>query len=162
MLTRLIVSNSLRLMDYSPLASSVHGILQARILAWVATSSSRGIFRTQGLNPHLLHHLHSQANSLSLIQLGSPLNQLLSLGGSQFPSSTQSIWTQNCRSTHAWVGIFSGSINTEWVAGVCGLRQHRCTGHLMWADAGGSVAGMARTPAMVLAETSVHWQAPGQ
>ena len=29
-------------MDYSPPSSSVHGILQARILEWVATSSSRG------------------------------------------------------------------------------------------------------------------------
>ena len=30
------------LMDYSLQGSSVHGILQARILEWVATSSSRG------------------------------------------------------------------------------------------------------------------------
>ena len=29
-------------MDYSPTGSSVHGIFQARILVWVATSSSRG------------------------------------------------------------------------------------------------------------------------
>ena len=29
-------------MDYSPSGSSVHGILQARILEWVAISSSRG------------------------------------------------------------------------------------------------------------------------
>ena len=28
-------------MDYSPLGSSVHGILQAKILEWVAISSSR-------------------------------------------------------------------------------------------------------------------------
>ena len=72
MLTRLVVSNSLRLMDCSLPASSVHGILQARIQAWVATSSSRGIFPTQGLNPHFLHLLHWQVNSLSLSQLGSP------------------------------------------------------------------------------------------
>jgi len=31
--------------------SSVHGILQARILEWVAMPSSRGIFPTQGSNP---------------------------------------------------------------------------------------------------------------
>jgi len=30
-----------------------HGILQARIPEWVAISSSRGFFPTQGLNPHL-------------------------------------------------------------------------------------------------------------
>ena len=29
-------------MDYSPPSSSVHGILQARILEWVAISFSRG------------------------------------------------------------------------------------------------------------------------
>ena len=28
--------------DYSPLGSSVHGIFQARILEWIAISSSRG------------------------------------------------------------------------------------------------------------------------
>ena len=31
-------------MDCSPLGSSVHGILQARILEWIAKSSSRGSF----------------------------------------------------------------------------------------------------------------------
>ena len=40
-------------MDCSPPGSSVHGILQARILEWVAISFSRGIFLTQGLNLHL-------------------------------------------------------------------------------------------------------------
>ena len=34
-----ILGNS---MDYSPLGSSVHGILQARILEWVTISFSRG------------------------------------------------------------------------------------------------------------------------
>ena len=32
-------------MDYSPPGPSVHGILQARILEWVAISFSRGYFR---------------------------------------------------------------------------------------------------------------------
>ena len=36
--------------DCSPPGSSVHGILQARILEWVAIPFSRGIFLTQGLN----------------------------------------------------------------------------------------------------------------
>ena len=35
--------------------SSVHGLFQARILEWVAMSSSRGSFPTQGSNPDLLH-----------------------------------------------------------------------------------------------------------
>ena len=38
----------------SPPGFSVHGILQARILEWVAMPSSRGIFPSQGSNPHLL------------------------------------------------------------------------------------------------------------
>ena len=44
--------------DCSPPGSSVHGISQARTLEWVAIPSSRGIFPTQGLNPHLLCLLH--------------------------------------------------------------------------------------------------------
>ena len=39
--------------DCSPPGSSVHGILQARILEWIAISLSRGIFLTQGSNPSL-------------------------------------------------------------------------------------------------------------
>ena len=34
---------------------SVRGILQARILEWVAISFSKGIFPTQGSNPGLPH-----------------------------------------------------------------------------------------------------------
>ena len=41
-------------MNCSPPGSSVHGILQARILEWVTRPSSRGIFLTQGSNLHLL------------------------------------------------------------------------------------------------------------
>ena len=37
-----VMSDSLDPMDYSPPGSSVHGILQARILEWVAMPSSRG------------------------------------------------------------------------------------------------------------------------
>ena len=41
--------------DCSLPGSSVHGVLQARILEWVAMCFSRGIFPTQGLNPSLSH-----------------------------------------------------------------------------------------------------------
>ena len=37
-----VVSDSLRPMDCSPPSSSIHGILQARILEWIAISFSRG------------------------------------------------------------------------------------------------------------------------
>ena len=41
-------------MDCSPPGSSVHGIVQATVLEWVAVSFSRGIFQSQGSNPCLL------------------------------------------------------------------------------------------------------------
>ena len=44
--------------DLSPPGSSVHGILQARILDGVVMPFSKGIFLTQGWNPCLLHLLH--------------------------------------------------------------------------------------------------------
>ena len=53
--------------DCSPPGASVLGILQARILEWVAISSSRGIFPTQGSNSRLLHR---QLDSLPLSHLG--------------------------------------------------------------------------------------------
>ena len=57
--------------DYSLPGSSVHGILQARILEWVAIpfSGGRGVFQTQGSNPQLLH---CQADSLPWSHLVSP------------------------------------------------------------------------------------------
>ena len=42
-------------MDCSPPGSSVHEILQARIMEWIAISLLQGIFPTQGLNLDLLH-----------------------------------------------------------------------------------------------------------
>ena len=50
-------------MDCSPPGSSVHGILQASILEWVAMPLLQGIFPTQGPNlvlsvwQQVLHHL---------------------------------------------------------------------------------------------------------
>ena len=42
-------------MDCSPPGSSVHGVLQERILEWVAIPFSSRVFPTQGLNLGLLH-----------------------------------------------------------------------------------------------------------
>ena len=42
----------------SPPGSSVHGVLQARILELDCHALLQGIFLTQGLNPHLLCLLH--------------------------------------------------------------------------------------------------------
>ena len=59
-------------MDCSPPVSSVHGILQARILEWVAMPSCRGSSQSQGLNLHLLCLLHHQADSLPSAPLWKP------------------------------------------------------------------------------------------
>ena len=59
-------------MDCSLPDSSVHGILQARILEEDCHSLLQGIFLTQGLNPVLLCLLHWQAGSLPLDHLGIP------------------------------------------------------------------------------------------
>ena len=58
-------------MDCSPPGSSVHGILQARILEWVAMPFS--IFPTQGSNLCLLHLLPWQVGSLLLPPPGKPI-----------------------------------------------------------------------------------------
>ena len=64
-------------MDYSPLSSSVHGILQARILEWVSCSLFQGIFPTQRSNPGLphcrqiLYHLSHQRSPRKLKWVGS-------------------------------------------------------------------------------------------
>ena len=58
-------------MDCSPPGSPVPGILQARILEWLAFPTPR-IFSTQGSNPHLLSLLHWQVGSLPLVPPGKP------------------------------------------------------------------------------------------
>ena len=62
-----VVSDSCNPMDGSSLGSSVHGILQARILEWAAIASP--IFLTQGSNLRLLHWY---MGSFLLNHLGSP------------------------------------------------------------------------------------------
>ena len=66
-------------MGCSPPGSSVHGILQARILQWVAMT-----FLTQGLSPCLLRLLHWQLGSLPVApsgKLSSGYSRLWTLSG---------------------------------------------------------------------------------
>ena len=51
-------------MDCSPPGSSVHGILQARILEWVTMPSSRGSFQSRDRTPVSYHLLHWRVDSL--------------------------------------------------------------------------------------------------
>ena len=49
------------------------GILQVRILEWVAMPSSRGVFQTQGSNRHVLCLLYWQVDYLPLVPPGKSL-----------------------------------------------------------------------------------------
>ena len=75
-----VVSDSCDSMDCSPLGSSVHRILSARILVG-SHSLLQGIFPTQGSNPGLLHcrqipyHLSHQGSPQPLTT--DPMTQLL-------------------------------------------------------------------------------------
>ena len=71
-----ILSDSLRHGGLEPARLlSVHGILQARILEWVAMLSLQGILLTQGLNPGLPHHpwMSHQGSPTSSLELGKPI-----------------------------------------------------------------------------------------
>ena len=57
-------------MGCSPTGSSVHGVLQARVVEWGAIFLLQGILPTQGSNPHLLHLLHRQVGPLPLAPPG--------------------------------------------------------------------------------------------
>ena len=61
-----VVSDSATLWDPSPPGSSVHGILQARILEWVSMPSSRGSSPPRDRTHVSLSLLHGQARSLPL------------------------------------------------------------------------------------------------
>ena len=81
-------------MDDSLSGSSVRGILQTRILKWVAMPSCRGILPTQGSNPSLLHLLHWQAYSLPLHHLES-LMACSVLSFWNFSQMSPSLWSPN-------------------------------------------------------------------
>ena len=71
-------------MDDSTPSSSAHGISQARIPEWVAISSSRGIFLTQGSNLQLLHcrqslYPLSQGEGLNSVGIWGKYAQVLGL-----------------------------------------------------------------------------------
>ena len=58
-------------MDYSLPGSSLHWILQARVLKWVAIFLPQGIFPIQGSN---LHFLHCRQTLYHECHLGNPLS----------------------------------------------------------------------------------------
>ena len=99
------VSSSLKAHGYIPSGFSVHGILQARILEWVAIPFSRGSFLTQGWTPGFLHymqflyHLSYQATKVLKNQcVVKPGTRLPSLGqhtlSSALSATCPSFWYQ--------------------------------------------------------------------
>ena len=62
--------------DLSPSGFSVHGLLQARVLEWIAISLSKASFWPQGLILLLLCLLHWQVDSLPLVPPGKPEDTL--------------------------------------------------------------------------------------
>ena len=56
------------LMDCSPPSSSIHGIIQARTLQWVAMPFSRGSFRITGI----IYIKHTKLNTLCKLVLVVP------------------------------------------------------------------------------------------
>ena len=73
--------------DCSPPGSSIHGILQARILEWVAISFSRGSSLTQGSNPGIeLRSPALQADALTSEPPGKPFSYHASPNSSLTPA----------------------------------------------------------------------------
>ena len=97
-------------MDWSPPGSSVHGILQARILEWVAIPFSRGIFLTQGLSLGLLH---CRQILYHLIHQGSPYDIHRGTLSFQISVSRFHVNTSLCLQCRT-LGLIPGSGRFPW------------------------------------------------
>ena len=104
-------------MDCSPPSSSVHGILQARILEWVAMASSKTSSRPRGGT-----HISCIAGRFFTIE---PPEKLLCLESSLKVLITAilfgPVFTRSCE--HSWISFWTGP-HTQWKAacsGQCGV-----------------------------------------
>ena len=80
---------------------TVHGILQARMLEWVAFLSSKGIFPTQGWNPGLLHCrwiLYRLSHREAVIEAGGFLTFLCVL----ISVTSLALWGGSLTSIYIW------------------------------------------------------------
>ena len=121
-------------MDCSPPGSSVHGILQARILEWVAISSP-GDLQTQGLNPGLWHWRqtyyrlsHGEVHKVGYFPLigihdrlfhASNLIRKQGITGSERPCHswrTAETWTKNANSRTIQLPIYFGYLLLSTIA----------------------------------------------
>ena len=102
-LSRSVMSNSATLWTVACQAPLSMGILQARILEWVALPSSRRIFPTQGLNRGFLH---CRLILYRLSYQGSP--RMLEWVAQSF--SRRSFWSRN----RTGVSCIAGRFFTSW------------------------------------------------
>ena len=86
--------------SYSFPGPSVHGILQARILEWIAMPSSRGSSWSRGWTLCLLCLLHWQAGSLPLVPPGKP-EKMVHVNKKE--ESGRIKWCQECRGSEQFV-----------------------------------------------------------
>ena len=142
--SHLVVSDSLRPHGLELTGSSVHGILQARILQWVAMLSSRESSRPRESNPcvshcrQILNHLsHRESTSYFLVKtLGGPMSSTLV----QYPPLWDSWLASHQQRTLVWQGMWLAS-NQEilFLAGcVGGVHRARTQGQLLGAEGGSS------------------------
>ena len=121
-------------MDCSPPGCSVHGILQAKILKWAASSGGRGrtkkillwgIFPSQGLNPCFLHLLHWQEDSLPLGPPGKPAELSLKSNTrcSDSPSDPTTLLTTE---TQPWTQLRQVAQHRRQESGVPGRLLPAC------------------------------------
>ena len=91
----------------SPSGSSVHGILQASILEWVAAPSFRGSSQPRGQTHVSYVYLHWQVGSLPVAATGNPFSRSIMF---------DSLWPMDYSELGSPVhGIFQARI-LEWVA----------------------------------------------
>ena len=89
-------------MDYSPPDSSLHGILQARVLEWVAISSSRGSFWPRDWTRTSYDSCIGRQVSLLLVPLGKPGVTMIQFSSIQLLSHVQLFvtpWSEACQAS---------------------------------------------------------------
>ena len=125
-------------MDCSPPGSSVHRISQARILEWVAISSSRGASRPRALSQSLVSHALSGG---FFLPLGSPGKTLWSCGGGGLVAKScltlATLWTVAHQAPLS-MGFFS---RQEYWSGLLFLSPWSCNSKVIL---GGQVKFMGR------------------
>ena len=126
--------------SYSFPGPSVHGILQARILVWIAMPSSRGSSWSGGWTLHLLCLLHWQASSLPLVPPGKP-GKMVHVNKKE--ESGRIKWCQECKGSEQFVVLKRVVRQAYWERRIC---RQRLEGGVPWSQEGiwENIPGRAR------------------